>query len=164
MNKEKEIVDVIETPETNYLEQIEALKNERDRMVSLEEYNKVLGENKKLTNDYINKRQPVVEEKKTMRSPLEITKEMSNQKQELTNRKYVELAVEYRDAYLDVTGKDPFAKDQTAPTADSVEVYNAFKQVLADSPDAATFRFNIDRILHDDRSTLQAINARNKRK
>ena len=164
MNKDKDILETIETPETNYLEQIEALKNERDRMVSLDEYNKVLGENKKLTNDYINKRQPVVEEKKTMRTPLEISKDMSNQKQELTNRKYVELAVEYRDAYLDVTGKDPFAKDQTAPTPDSVEVYNAFKQVLADSPDAATFRFNIDRILYDDRSTLQAINARNKRK
>lgn len=164
MNKDKDILETIETPETNYLEQIEALKNERDRMVSLDEYNKVLGENKKLTNDYINKRQPVVEEKKLMRSPMEISKDMSNQKQELTNRKYVELAVEYRDAYLDVTGKDPFAKDQTAPTPDSVEVYNAFKQVLADSPDAATFRFNIDRILHDDRSTLQAINARNKRK
>lgn len=149
------------TIETNYLEEIEILKKQMESMVPGEEYNKVLEEHKKLTNEYINKRQPVVAEKQ-IKSAKILSDELRNR--DLNKVEHVKLSLEYREALKRETGKDPWVgAGITEQEANQVETH--FKSLLeeyGDNPNEFTYRF--DNSLIDDPELVMALKAKRKQK
>lgn len=154
--------DVKNTIETNYLEEIETLKKQMESMVPGEEYNKVLDEHKKLTNEYINKRQPQVTESEIKKSASDLSNELLNR--DLNKVEHVKLSLEYRDALKRETGKDPWVgAGITEQEAKQVERH--FKSLLeeyGDNPNEFTYRF--DNSLIDDPDLVMALKAKRKQK
>lgn len=151
-----------------YLDQIEELKNKLENdMISKEEYNKLLAENKKLLSDYINRRPAPRQQEVIIRPAREIAKELKDiSSGDITNRKYVEKALEYRSAYMKETGKDPFAdfsQDGSGkPTEDTNEVANVLQQLLEENPSDIDFRIKLNSILEDDPQLISKIRKRSR--
>lgn len=94
------------TLEQDYIEQISQLKNRLDNeTVSLEEYNKVRADNKRLMENYINgvheKEEDVPEE-----SIEDLAKDI--QSGTLNNLDYWTKSLKYRDKYRELKGVDPW--------------------------------------------------------
>lgn len=149
--------------ENNYLEEIEVLKKRMETMVGGDEYNKVLAEHKRLTQDYINKRQPEEEKKVPVFSSKQLSGELL--KRDLTKVEHVKLSLDYRDAVIRESGKDPWV-GAGITEQDAAQVEGHFKALLeeyGDNPNEFTYRF--DQSLIDDPEMMMAIKARkNKRK
>lgn len=146
----------------NYLEQIEILKKKMESMVPGEEYNKVLAEHKKLTNDYINKRQPAEVKIEKRASAEELSHELL--KRDLTKVEHVKLSLEYRDALKRETGKDPWVgAGITEQEASQVEShFRSLLEEYGDDPNEFTYRF--DQSLIDDPELVMALKAKKNKK
>lgn len=147
--------------DTNYLAEIEVLKKKMETMVEGEEYNKVLAEHKRLTQDFINKRQPatVIEDKRTSK---ELSGALMNR--DLTKVEHVKLSLEYRDAVKRETGKDPWVGAGISEQ-EAGQVEQHFKSLLeeyGDNPNEFTYRF--DNSLIDDPEMMMALRARKNKK
>jgi len=146
----------------NYLDQIEVLKKKMESMVEGDEYNKVLAEHKKLTNDYINKRQPVKPAETPKLSAKELTRELS--RRDLTKVEHIKLSLDYRDAVKSETGKDVWVgagiTEQDALKVE--EHYKALLEEYGDNPNEFTYRF--DQSLVDDPDVMMALRARKNKK
>ena len=168
MFAEDEEQDQQDNMEQVYLDQIAELKDKMDNnMISKEEYNKLLAEHKKLLNDYINKRQPNKQEEVKLRPAKEIAKEFQGiSSGDITNRKYVAKALEYREAVLKETGKDVFAdfgeNGPGNPTDDTVEVASTLKKLLDENESDVDFRIVLNNILEDDPQLLTKIKKRSR--
>ena len=146
----------------NYLDQIETLKKKMESMVEGDEYNKVLAEHKKLTNDYINKRQPVKSIEAVTLSAKELTRELN--RKDLTKVEHIKLSLDYRDAVKSETGKDVWVgAGITEQDAQKVEEhYRGLLEEYGDNPSEFTYRF--DQSLVDDPDVMMALRARKNKK
>jgi len=144
--------------EANQMEVIEQLKQKLDESVPKDEYQKAVDENKKLLNEMVNRRPaPKAEELKSAR---EYAKELQNSSH-MSNRKFIETSVLYRDAYMAETGRDPWS-DNGEPTPDTTKVAETFKALLEDNKDAFAFRTKLHSIMRDDQNLLAKLKS-NKR-
>lgn len=148
-----------ETLEANYLEQIAELKAKMETMVPGEEYNKVLAEHKRLTDDYINKRPaPTNETHAYTKEDLEkFSRELANASNK-TNRAYVELSLKHRKAMLDVFDKDPFGLNgQKSQEAEQAAQF--FETMLEEAKTDTQFRMLMDQQIYDDPVVMQKIRS-----
>lgn len=144
--------------EANQMEVIEQLKQKLDNSVSKDEYQKAIEENKKLLNDMVNRRPaPKSEELKPAR---DYARELSDSSH-MSNRKFIETSVKYRDAYMAETGRDPWS-DNGEPTAETTKVAETFKTLLEENTDNFSFRNKLHAIMRDDTNLLAKLKS-NKR-
>lgn len=147
--------------EKNYLDQIEAMKIKMETMVEGTEYDKLVLEHKKLTEEYISKRIPPTKQEVKLRSPAEISAELRKMNDGSTpNRKFLERSLEYRDSYMKETGLDPFAPNAGLATPESIEVASALKSLLEENLNNEDFNFKLQQVLYDSPETLRALKAR----
>ena len=95
------------TLEEDYIEQIAQLKNKLDNdTVSLDEYNKVRADNKRLIENYING----VREKEAEEVPEESIEDLAKDIKSgtLNNLDYWTKSLKYRDSYKEMYGVDPW--------------------------------------------------------
>ena len=150
MNEKDEKLVEPKPLEANQMEVIEQLKQKLDKSVPQEEYQKAIEENKKLLNDMVNRRPaPKVEELKAAR---EYAKELTHASH-MTNRKFIETSVNYREAMIAETGRDPWS-DNGEQTSETVKVAETFKALLAEHPDDFGFRSKLHSVMRDDANLL----------
>lgn len=145
--------------EEQYLEQIAELKAKMETMVPGEEYNRVLAEHKRLTDDYINKRPaPINETHAYTKEDYEtLSRELANSSNK-TNRAYVELALKHRKASLDVYDRDPFGLNgQKSSEAEKAAQF--FETVLEEAKTDTQFRMLMDQQIYDDPVVMQKIRS-----
>ena len=135
------------TVEQIQLEQIEELKTKLESMVDPEEYKKVNEQYKTLLNDYVNKRQ-VPQQTVVTKSAKEIANDFIKNKK-MTNREYIQKALEYREAVLLETGHDPFS-DKEADPNDVEKTASILKEVLNQTDGDVDFRILLNNVMVDD--------------
>lgn len=142
-----EPVVVEKTVEETYLEQIESMKKEMADMVDPVKYAELKKQHDTLLNDYVNKRE-VKKEETTIRKAKEIARELMENKP-MTNKKYIETALEYRTAMINESGHDPFVDKDTDP-AKSHQVAEHLREVLNESETDFQFRMKLNESLVDE--------------
>lgn len=158
--------------EKMYLETISELKNKLDNdMISKTEYEALLAENKKLLDKIVNQRPaPQVEIVKT-RPAAELAKQIGNIKSgDISNKDYIKLVADYRDAFIKETGQDPFSNsivtnkgvefERAGENQDANEIAQAFKSILEDDLSPSGFNIKLDSILQDDQAVIRAARQR----
>lgn len=149
--------------EISQLEAIEELKTQMDTMVDPDEFKKLQEEYDKLLKDYVNKR-PVKEKKapEVIRPAKEIAQEISKiENGNISNREYIAKALEYRKAFMNESGIDPFS-DNGEITEDSKEVAGKLQKLLDENESASDFRMRMNTVLKDDPQLLRTLNKRKK--
>lgn len=135
--------------EKQYLEQIAELKEQMDAMVSKEDYDKLLAEQKRLTNEFINKRNPPKTEPKD-EVPLQELADKLLENKFKNNLDFIKTSLDYRQKFMKESGKDPWG-DSGEATPDSMEVEKAFQSLVTeygDNPKEFDLRFEM--MLKDD--------------
>lgn len=147
------------------LEKIQELMEKVDQMIDPEEYKELEKKYNTLLNDYINKRPAKKEPKQTIVRPAaEIANDIRNIKDgDVTNREYWELSIEYRDAFLKETGKDPWSDGMGDATDQTEKVANTVKQLLRDYENPVSFRTQFNELIQDDPNVIRALRDRNKK-
>lgn len=162
-NKMSEEVEVVEkTPE---MEQIEALMEKVDVMVDPDQYAELETKYKKLLKDYTERRPaPKKKETKVLRPVAEYAEELSrignddaSEPMNVTNRNYIQLSVDYRDAYIKETGNDPWTDDASAPTEQTKKIATVYKQLLKDFESPIEFSRQLTDLMTDDKKLLRAL-------
>lgn len=152
--------------DNNYIEQINELKTKMETMVAGEEYNKVLVEHKRLTQEYVTKRPASEPEVIVYREPQVILRDLN--KREQSNRDYVKTALEYRNSVMSATGADVFTdvgnKGPGPSTPDSIEVAEAFEKMLEESNSPAEFNYRLEQTLKDDANLVSMLRAKRSKK
>jgi hypothetical protein len=80
----------------------------------------------------------------------------------MSNRKFIETSVKYRDAVMAEVGRDPWS-DNGEPTPDTVKVADTFKALLEANPDDYSFRTKLHGLLRDDANLLAKLRANKKK-
>lgn len=172
---EKDLNENIETNEI-YLEQIEALKNRIDNeMVDKNELIELKRQHKALLDDYVNRR-PVVEVKETKGRPAkDIAADILKAKSgNMSNKDYVALALEYREAFISELGQDPFSNsivtnkgvqfEKVGENKDAEEVAMGLEYLIGESEDPVSFNIRANNIFQDDNALINKIRkSRNKK-
>lgn len=169
---ENEVDPEVNKQEQMYLETISELKHKLDNdMISKTEYEALLAENKKLLDKIVNQRPaPQVEIVKT-RPAAELAKQIGNIKSgDISNKEYIKLVSDYRDAFIKETGQDPFSNsivtnkgvefERAGENQDANEIANAFKSILEDDLSPSGFNIKLDSILQDDQAVIRAARQR----
>lgn len=152
--------------EISQLEAIAELKEQMEGMVDQETYNKLKAEYDALMKDYIQKRPaPKKKEEAPLRPAKEIAGEFKNLGNgDITNRDYVEKALEYRNSHIKEFGTDPFTNFGEAgcdqPTADTKEVANVLQTLLDENESPIDFRIKLNSVLKDDPKLLSKLRKR----
>lgn len=150
--------DPVDPLETQYLEQIAELKLKMESMVEGEEYNRVLAEHKKLTDDYINRRAPKTKEEFKLEAAEKYAIKLKDNKFK-NNREFIETSLNYREAFMKETGKDPWS-DEGVATEDTKEVANHLKTLLDENESASEFNFRLEQSLADDPTLLKTLRSK----
>lgn len=150
--------------ESKYLETIKELKEKIDNeMISKQEYDKLIKENEKLLNDYINNRPAIKKEVVKVRPAHEIANELKQIGDgDVTNRDFWAKSLEYREAYLRETGNDPWTDGSVEPTAKTEYIASTVKKLLDDYQNPTSFRTQFNETLKDDPQVLRALRSKNK--
>ena len=148
------------TIEELQMEQINELKDRMDKMVDSAEHAKLKKEYETLLKDYVNKRPaPKTTEKKpyTPEDVKNLGKKLASMGQgNVTNREYIESALEHRQAMLDVYDKDPFGLNGQK-SLESQQAADFFKWALTESKTASHFKMLVSEQLTDDPIVLQKV-------
>ena len=145
------------TVEQLQLEQIETLKTKMDSMVDPEEHKKLKAQYETLLNEYVNKRKPqqTIVVTKTAK---ELAHEFLTNKK-MTNREYISKALEYREAVIKETGKDPFLDKDADPT-EAEKTASVLNQVLENAESDVDFRILLNNVMVDDQQLVAKINRK----
>jgi len=143
------------TVEELQLEQIEQLKQKMEKMIEPEEFKKLKGQYDTLLNDYVNKRPAPEPKPQTSRPVKEIAKEIIGIKDgDISNRDYIVKVLEYRTAYMEQYGTDPFtdfgAHGSGEATNDSEEVALKLQKLIDNNETPVAFRIAMNDMLKDD--------------
>jgi hypothetical protein len=151
--------------ETNYLEQIAELKAKMEKMVAGEEYDKLVAEHKKLTDEYINKREPIKAVDDELKPVSEYAETLLKNKK-TSNLEFVKTSLSYREAFIKEYGRDPWANElaEGGTTVEDAALVAAHLTALVnefgDNP--AEFNFRFEQSLVDD--PLLVAKLKNKKK
>lgn len=132
--------------EQNYLEQIAALKDQMSKMVAGNEYDKLVAEHKKLTDEYINRRDPIKVIDQELKPASEYAKVLLQNKK-TSNIDFVKNSLNYRKAFIKEFGRDPWANElqeggSTVEDAQAVADHlTALVSEYGDIPSEFNFRF-----------------------
>jgi hypothetical protein len=159
---EKMSEEIVKTPE---MERIEALMEKVDRMIEPEKFDELETKYKQLLKDYTERRPAPKKEKKQELKPVaEYAAELSrigNQDApnplDVTNRNYIKLSVDYRDAYMKETGNDPWTDDTGPATEQTKKVAGVYKQLLQDYESPIEFSRALTDLMVDDKKLLRAL-------
>lgn len=159
--------EIIETTDSIHLEKLAELKEKMDsEMVSKTEYDKLQKEHSKLLDEYINRRPAPQKQEVKLRRAGDIANDLRNVDSSVSNRDYIELSLEYRDAFLRETGKDPFTdftmSGPSAPNEDSVEVATVLRTLLDENKNPVHFRNSLNSVLEDDSILMAKLRNRTK--
>lgn len=159
--------------EKMYLDTIADLKNKLDNeTISKDEYNALLAENKKLLDKIVNQR-PAPKPEVVKHTPArELAKKIASIKSgDVSNKEYINLVTDYRDAFIRETGQDPFSNsiltnkgvefERAGENQDANEIAQAFKSILEEDLSTSGFNIRLDSILQDDQAVIRA--ARNRK-
>ena len=157
--------DPEQTTEEMYLEQINELKTKMDTMVDPAEYKKLQTQHKKLMDDFVNRRPPIVKKEVVIRPTKEVAQELSKIKNgDITNRDYIAKTLEYREAHIHEFGTDPFTDFGTngpnQPTEETKTVASTLKTLLDENPSPVDFRIKLNSVLQDDAQLLAKLRKR----
>lgn len=151
--------------EQNYLEQIAALKAQMEKMVEGEEYDRLVEEHKRLTDEYINKREPIPAVPDDLK-PASHYADILMKNKKTSNLDFVKTSLSYREAYIKEYGRDPWANElaeggtTVEDSAAVAEHLTALVNEFGDNP--AEFNFRFEQSLVDD--PLLVAKLRNKKK
>lgn len=153
------------TPE---MEQIEELMAQLDQKVDAEKYDELETKYKQLLKNYTERRPaPIKVLNDELKPVAEYAAELSrvgndnaSEPLDVTNRAYIQLSVNYRDAYLKETGKDPWTDDGGEPTPLTEKIAKVYKDLLRDFPSPVHFSRELNDIMRDDNKLLQALAAK----
>lgn len=160
---------VVETKELTVeelqMKTIEEMKIKMDEMIDPVEFKKLQGEYKKLMDDYVNKRAPIVKPVETLRPTRDVAKEIANiQSGDITNREYIKKALEYRKSHIQEFGTDPFTNfgqnGPSEPNSDSEEVASKLQTLLDENPSPVDFRIKLNSVLKDDAQLISKLRKR----
>lgn len=168
MNEKKTEIkeESIEDIHLKTIEELTAKMNEE--MISKEDYQKLQEQYKNLMKEFTTRRPTVDPKPVVTRKPIEVAKELIKIKgNDITNREYIEKALEYRNAVLKNTGKDVFtdfgAHGPTEPNDNSSKVATFFEQLLNDHQDPTSFRIAYDAQVKDDPVLVNLLAKRHKK-
>lgn len=150
------------TIEETLKEQIDQLSEQLSTMVNPEEYSKLKLEYDKLLADYVSKRSAKQPEPTQTRSAKEIANDIRKAHDgNMTNRDYIKLSLEYREAHLKEFGTDPFTDFGTngpgKSSDDSLEVAEALQTMLDENESPVDFRIKMNQALDDDPQLLMKL-------
>ena len=153
------------TVEELQLQKIEEMKTKMDQMVDPEEFKKLQDQYKKLMDDYVNKRPEPKKEEPTIRPVHEVAKDLAGiTNGDISNRQYIETALEYRDSYIKETGKDPFTDfGESGPQEENTEtkkVATVLRTLLDENKTNASFRIALNEKLKDDPKLMAKLRKR----
>ena len=151
------------------LEKIAEMKEKMDNMVDPEKFKKLEADYKKLLDDFTNRRPTPKKEEPNFRPTKEVAEELKTIKDgDITNRDYIEKALEYRESHIAEFGKDPFTNfginGSEESTATTNKVAGTLKQLLKDNPTPTGFRIALNETLRDDPNVLKMLAAKAKKK
>lgn len=137
------------------LEKIAEMEEKMSKMVDPVEFEKLKNAHKKLLDDYINRRQPPKQEEPQTRPAKDIATELAKIKSgDISNRAYIEKALEYRKAHIKEFGTDPFTDfGQHGPqkaTDETNQVATVLEKLLEENPNPVDFRIKLNSVLKDD--------------
>lgn len=150
---------VVVKEEDNKLEQIKKLKEELEKSVSIEEYNKVMQENKSLVDEYINNRGQ--DKKEDLKPPITYAQMFLKSDNPMSNRDYIKNALEYRESMLKETGYDVFG-DKGVSTEQTEKVARVLGEVLETTEGKAEFRLKMNEVLKDDAVLVASLRNKNR--
>lgn len=159
------MADNEKTVEELQLEQIESLKTQMNNMVDPAKFTELQKQYKKLLDDYVNKRPAPTNQAPATRPAKELAKEFQSIKDgDISNRDYIAKALEYRKAYINEFGTDPFtdfgSHGSGQPTADTEEVAEKLQRLLDENESPVDFRIKMNSILQDDPQLLSKLRKR----
>lgn len=155
---EDPVEETVSALDAQYLDQIDKLKTQIDGMVKGEEYDKLLAEHKKLTDDYINRR-PAPKKEEVKKESVDVYAKKLKENKFRSNREFIEASLNYREAYMKETGKDPWS-DAGDVTEDTTLVANHLKSLLDENESASEFNFRLEQSLVDDPKLLQTLRSK----
>lgn len=124
MQEEQKNVTATEAVNDNNTDYIEALSRLKQNSVSKEQYDKVLADNQRMINQFVNGGydKSIDEVEKTYRPSQEVAKELFSGN-EMTNLEFITKSLELRDSVLHETGKDIFvgSSHDVAPTEEDYQ-------------------------------------------
>ena len=147
------------TVEQIQMQKIEELKQQIATMVDPVKHAELTKQYETLLNEYVNKRQ-APQQTIVTKNAKEIANEFLKNKK-MTNREYVSKALEYREAVILETGKDPFM-DKDADPLEVEKTVDTLKNVLDNTDSDVDFRILLNNVLVDDPQLVAKIN-RNRR-
>ena len=162
--KKKEVKEKSEV-EITQMNKIAEMKEKISNMVDPKEFKSLQKQYKELLDDYVNKREPEPKPKDETRPVSEIAKDLSNIKNgDVTNRDYIETALEYRQAHIEQTGKDPFTDFSEGgpeePNGETNKVANVLKTLLDENKTPTSFRIALNETLKDDPKLMAKLRKR----
>ena len=167
MEENKDVV-VEETPNAE-LETINQLIADKEALeAKLKEETK---KKEQYLNEVVNRRpfQVTEEKQKEHRPAIEIAKELSNIRSgDVTNREFIAKSVEYRDAFMHETGRDPWTDMTTQgpgeETPQTKKVADTFKKLLKENSSPEDFRLRLNSIMKDDPKLISKLAAARRKK
>lgn len=174
MEKDKENQVNQEELDAMYLSQIDELKKKMDNeMISKEEYDRLKAQHKTLLDDFVNRRPAPKVEEKPKKSALELAKKLKKvESGNMSNRDYVALALEYREAFIKERGQDPFANsaltdkgtvfEKFGENEEAIEIAEGLKYTLENNEDPVAFNIRLGSILQDDQGIINAVRKNRK--
>lgn len=136
MQEDNIVSQVSDNPETNYLDTIKELK---ENSVSKSDYDKVVAENKRLLNDYINGKTPNVENVEPKPTTAELRKKFLTEFDSMSNLEHAKTYVALRENVMAETGLDPTAgtnpsDEDKAQAQKLADVLNECIDIAQDDP------------------------------
>lgn len=151
--------------EVNYLEQIAALKTQMDQMVSGDKYDELVKEHKRLTDDFINKREPAKVTDEELKPASEYAKILMTNKK-TSNLEFVRNSLNYRKAFIKEFGRDPWANELQeggSTVEDAQAVADHMTSLMSEfGDDPAEFNFRFEQSLVDDPLLVAKLKNRKK--
>ena len=149
------------------LQKIQELMDQLDQKIDKEKYDELQEKYDNLLNNYVNRRPERKPEVKVLRPARDIANELRDIKDgDLSNRKYIEKSLEYRESYMAETGKDPWTdfgvQGSGKATAQTEKVAGVLKQLLTDNPTDVGFRIALHEMMEDDKNVIAVLAERKK--
>ena len=162
----EEVKEVVEpTIEEIQAERIRELEEQVANGADPEELKKARQAYKNLLKQTVDRRPAPKEEPKQLRPAAEIGKQLATISDgDVTNKRFWELSLEYRDSFMAETGKDPWTDGATEATPKTNFIAETVKKLISDSTSDSTFNAQFNDLLRDDPAVVRALREKNKKK
>lgn len=157
-------LEIEKTPE---MEEIERLMAQLDERVDAKKYQELEKKYKKLLSDYTSRRPAPKKEEPQLRKTSEIAHEFASiEHGSVSNREYIQKALEYRKSHIAEFGTDPFtdfgAGGPGAPTDKTKRVADGLQFLLDTYKTDSLFNAQLQEYMKDDLGLLRKLASKKK--